>query len=153
MDRCVVDINSRVYCLAAPGDHEGAGNSRVTGQSMYYYYFLLLILYCYTWTYRKLKGVSSRKFGREWAEIQRNTSLMTWLLLWSICLRPVYQQCSSMIIQVYTLRWTVNSSPLGQNDWHFADNIFRRISRIKKCINNSMKFVPEVPIDDKPLLI
>ena len=48
-----------------------------------------------------------------------------------------------------------NSSPPGQNDRHFADNIFRCIFMKEKfciLIKISLKFVPEGPIDNPALV-
>ena len=49
-----------------------------------------------------------------------------------------------------------NSSPPGENDSHFADNIFKCIFINEKfciTIQISLKFVPEGPIDNKPPLV
>ena len=46
----------------------------------------------------------------------------------------------------------VKSSPSGQNGYHFADDIFKRIFMNEKCsifIEISLKFVPKSPIDNK----
>ena len=50
----------------------------------------------------------------------------------------------------------INSSPLGQNGRHFADDIFRCIFvNEKSCILTkiSLKFVPMGPIDNNPALV
>ena len=50
----------------------------------------------------------------------------------------------------------INSSLPGQNDRHFADDIFTCIFLNEKfCISIkiSMKFVPEGPIDNNPALV
>ena len=50
----------------------------------------------------------------------------------------------------------VNSFPPGQNDHHFADNIFKDIFMNEKLcilIQISPKFVPKGPIDNKSVLV
>ena len=50
----------------------------------------------------------------------------------------------------------INSSPPGQNDRHFEDNIFRCIFVTEKfCVlfKISLKFVPKSPIDNIPALV
>ena len=50
----------------------------------------------------------------------------------------------------------VNSSPPGQNDQHFADEIFTCIFMNEKCcisIRLSLKFVAKGPIDNKSALV
>ena len=52
--------------------------------------------------------------------------------------------------------WSFNSSPPGQIDHHFADDIFRCIFVNEKCcivIEISLKFVPKGPFDNNPVLI
>ena len=55
--------------------------------------------------------------------------------------------------------WTLsffNSSPLGQNGRHFADDIFNCIfvnEKFRILIKNSLKFVPRRPIDNNPALV
>ena len=60
------------------------------------------------------------------------------------------------IHDLYCMKKWVNSSPLGQNDRHFTDNIFRCIFVNEKfCIlvKISLKFVPKGLIDNKPALV
>ena len=50
----------------------------------------------------------------------------------------------------------INSSPPGQNDRHFTDNIFRCIFVNEKffiLIKASLKFVPKGPNDNNPVLV
>ena len=50
----------------------------------------------------------------------------------------------------------INSSLLGQNGHHFADDIFRCIFVNEKfcfLIKISLKFVPNGPIDNYPVLV
>ena len=50
----------------------------------------------------------------------------------------------------------LNSSPLGQNGWHFAEDIFKRIFLNEKCCVSiwiSMKFVPKCLIDNNWALV
>ena len=51
---------------------------------------------------------------------------------------------------------TINSSPPGENGRHFADDIFRHISRLKSfvfCKKKSLKFIRKVPIDNNPAVV
>ena len=51
---------------------------------------------------------------------------------------------------------TINSSSPGQNGFHFADDIFRRIFMNEQfyiLIQISLKFVPKGPIDNNPALV
>ena len=53
------------------------------------------------------------------------------------------------------MKLDVNPSPPGQNDRHFADDIFKCIFMNEKfgiLIRISLKFVPNGPIDNKPAL-
>ena len=56
-----------------------------------------------------------------------------------------------------TLWWTsINSSPPGQNGYHFADNLFKCIflnEIFLILIQTSLKFVPKVQIDNKWALV
>ena len=50
----------------------------------------------------------------------------------------------------------INSSPPGQNDRHFADNIFKRIllnETVRILIKISLKFVPKGPINNNWTLV
>ena len=50
----------------------------------------------------------------------------------------------------------INSSPPGQNDRHFAEDLFKCIFVNEKfyiSIRNSLKFVPKGPINNKSALV
>ena len=50
------------------------------------------------------------------------------------------------------VEYWINSSP-GQNDHHFADDIFKRIflnDKVRILIKISLKFVPKGPTDNNP---
>ena len=56
----------------------------------------------------------------------------------------------------YVLHKMINSSPPGQNDRHFTDDILRCIFVNEKfyiLIKISLKFVPKGLIDNKPVLV
>ena len=51
---------------------------------------------------------------------------------------------------------SINSSPPGQNGRNLADDVFKcNFVNEKFCIaiQNSLKFIPKVPFDNKPALV
>ena len=77
-------------------------------------------------------------------------------------LRPSYLYIGNTYTgknNIFTLRWSpeiFNSSPPGQNGRHLADDIFRCIFVNENyfiLIKISLKFVPNIPIDNSPALV
>ena len=57
---------------------------------------------------------------------------------------------------MFLMEILINSSPSGQNDRHFADDIFRSIfvnGKFYILIKISPKFVPKGSIDSNPALV
>ena len=64
--------------------------------------------------------------------------------------------CSWVVLETVEIFWDVDSSPPGQNDHHFADDISDAfLVHVKFCIliKISLKFVPKSPIYNKLALV
>ena len=61
-----------------------------------------------------------------------------------------------MMIKCHEKPYHINSSPPGQNDRRFADNIFKHMflnDKFRILIKISLKFVPKGPIDNNQALV
>ena len=98
---------------------------------------------------------------RAYFELKKNTPYLTHLSeLWSVYCKYFGQKWSRdngiALYISFTCSRATNSSPPGQNDRHFADDIFICIFMNGKfCIllKISLKFVPKGPIDNNPALV
>ena len=85
----------------------------------------------------------------------KRKSKLFWPLLISKTETPFSQMTERTSPSYHNSSWVI-SSPHGQNGRHLTDDIFRRMfvnENFCILIKISLKFVPKVPIDNKPALV
>ena len=72
-----------------------------------------------------------------------------------LCVYPIWIDTTVLFDPLSGLQMSYNSYPSGQNDRHFADNMFRYIFVNEEfciLIKISLKFLPKGIIDNNPAL-